>query len=129
MRGEGCALRLITGLDDLAGLDLDTSATVSEVDVAPFRVRLQAMADAEFRLTAQVAEVEADNQRSGRAQASLALGTAFLDVNVAHVLEAEIVRDFAGRQEGVVAEVTSQERQAIEGDGVELSPVGDGLFR
>jgi len=75
--GEGGALRLICDLDGLAGLDLDESATVSEDDTAPFVARLQDMADAEFRLTAHVADVEADNERSGRAQAALALGTAY----------------------------------------------------
>jgi hypothetical protein len=61
----------------LAGLDLDESATVCEADAEPFLARLQALADAEFRLTTHVANVEADNQQSGRAQAALALGTAY----------------------------------------------------
>jgi superfamily II DNA or RNA helicase len=74
---EGGALRLVTDLGGLAGLDLDESATVCEADAEPFLARLQALADAEFRLTTHVANVEADNQQSGRAQAALALGTAY----------------------------------------------------
>ncbi|CRI65203.1 hypothetical protein THIOKS12270004 [Thiocapsa sp. KS1] len=35
------------------------------------------MADEEYRLTAHVTGVESDNERSGRAQAALALRTAF----------------------------------------------------
>lgn len=38
---------------------------------------MQALAAAEYRLTAHVDQVEADNQRSGRAQAALALGSAY----------------------------------------------------
>jgi len=75
--GEEAALRLIADLDSLAGIELDESATLSEADAEPFVARLQEMADAEFRLTAHVADLEADNQRSGRAQAALALGTAY----------------------------------------------------
>ena len=75
--GEGVELRLVADLDSLAELDLAESATVSEADAAPFVARLQAMADDEYRLTAHVGDVEADNGRSGRAQAALALGTAF----------------------------------------------------
>ena len=72
----GVELRLVTDLEALADLDLDASAAVSEEDAEPFRAQLQALADAEYRLTAHVDQVEADNQRSGRAQAALALGTA-----------------------------------------------------
>ncbi len=75
--GEGTALRLITDLDALAVLSLDETATVSEGDTLPFIPQLQALADEEYRLTAHVTGVESDNERSGRAQAALALGTAF----------------------------------------------------
>ncbi len=71
------ALRLVTDLDGLAALDLDEAATVTPADAAPFHAQLQALAAAEYRLTAHVDQVEADNQRSGRAQAALALGSAY----------------------------------------------------
>ncbi len=75
--GAGTALRLITDLDALAALDLDETVTVSEADTLPFIAQLQALADEEYRLTGHVTGVESDNERSGRAQAALALGTAF----------------------------------------------------
>ena len=74
--GEGVEFRLVTDLDQLAALDLAESVPVSEADAVPFVARLQAMADAEYRLSAHVALVEADNRHSGRAQAALALATA-----------------------------------------------------
>jgi len=49
-------------------------------------------------------------------------------VDVPHVLEAEVVGDLPGREEGVEAEVAGQEGQAVEGDGVELRAIRDRLF-
>lgn len=74
--GEGTALRLITDLDALAAVDLDEMVTLSEADTLPFIAQLQALADEEYPLTGHVTGVESDNERSGRAQAALALGTA-----------------------------------------------------
>ena len=49
-------------------------------------------------------------------------------VHVAHVLEAVEVGHLARGEEGVAREVAGQERQAVEGDGVELGAIGDGLL-
>jgi hypothetical protein len=70
-------LRLITALSQLAELHLDESATVTEEDAKPFVGQLQAQADREFKLSAHVDAIEADNILSGKAQAALALGVAF----------------------------------------------------
>ena len=74
---SGSTRQLVTHLEMLADLDLDVSVSVSEADVEPFREQLQKLADEEYRLTAHVSQVEQDNQRSGHAQAALALGTAY----------------------------------------------------
>jgi hypothetical protein len=71
------ALRLVTAMDQLDELDLDESATVTEGDAEPFVAQLQALADREFKLSAHVDAIEADNVQSGKAQAALALGVAF----------------------------------------------------
>lgn len=63
--------------EDAQGNRLIAEGSLNESRTAPFVARLQDMADAEFRLTAHVAEVKADNERSGRAQAAVALGTAY----------------------------------------------------
>ena len=73
----GGGLRLIADLDSLAGIEFDESAMVTEADAEPFVARLQEMADTEFRLTTHLTDLEGDNQRSGRAQAALALETAY----------------------------------------------------
>ncbi|WP_200389326.1 hypothetical protein [Thiocapsa imhoffii] len=73
----GTELHLITDLATLAAFDLDETVTLSEADTLPFIAQLQVLADAEYRLTGHVMGVESDNERSGRAQAALALGTAF----------------------------------------------------
>jgi hypothetical protein len=49
-------------------------------------------------------------------------------IDVAQVLEAEVVAGLAGREEGVAGEVAGEERQTVEGDGVQLGPVGGGLL-
>jgi hypothetical protein len=73
----GESLRLITRLDELTEIELDEGREVSEMDAAPFVGQLQFMADNEFKLNVHVASIESDNELSGRAQAALALGTAY----------------------------------------------------
>lgn len=70
-------LRLITAISQLSELRLDESATVTEEDAAPLKAQLQAQADREFKLSAHVDTIEADNILSGKAQAALSLGVAF----------------------------------------------------
>jgi hypothetical protein len=52
----------------------------------------------------------------------------FAHVDIAHILETEIVGHLAGRQERVAAQVAGEESQPIERDGVQLRAVGDRLF-
>ena len=49
--------------------------------------------------------------------------TALADINVTQVLETEVVRDLARRQEGIVAKIPGQKSQTSERDGVELRPI------
>ena len=74
------SLQLVTAMGQIAGLDLDESATVTEGDTEPFVAQLQALADRELKLSAHVDGIEADNILSGRAQAALALGVAVASI-------------------------------------------------
>lgn len=74
------SLRLVTAMEQVAGLDLAESATVTEGDTEPFVTQLQALADRELKLSAHVDGIEADNILSGRAQAALALGVAVASI-------------------------------------------------
>jgi len=74
---DGGSLRLLTRLSEVLGLELDEFHIVSDDELAPFIPPLQAMADREFKLSAHVDAIEADNERSARAQAALSLGTAY----------------------------------------------------
>jgi hypothetical protein len=49
-------------------------------------------------------------------------------VDAPHVLEAEVVGDFSGRQKGIVTKLACQERKTVEGDRVELRPIGQSLL-
>ena len=73
---NGWGLRLVTGLDDLAEISLDETRVVSEQEAETFVSALQAVAVDEFRLSAHVSAIEADNVLSAKAQAALLLGAA-----------------------------------------------------
>ena len=74
---EGGSLRLIISLAQLAAIELDEGRTISDEELVPFIEQLQSTANGEFKLTTHVNAIESDNELSGRAQAALALGTAF----------------------------------------------------
>ncbi len=73
----GGDFQLITGLHDLTAIDLDEGRAVTEADALPFVSQLRNMAAKEFKLSSYVPAIESDNELSGRAQAALALGTAY----------------------------------------------------
>ena len=74
---EGSSLRLITAIDVLADLQLDHTREVTDEDATPFLTELKSQAETEFKLNGHVRTIETDNERSGRAQAALSLGTAY----------------------------------------------------
>jgi hypothetical protein len=60
--------RLVTSWYDLAALQLDTAAILSEPDVESLRQRLSAMARQEFAMTQAVPRITAINEQAGHAQ-------------------------------------------------------------
>jgi hypothetical protein len=63
--------RLVTSFDDLKGLQMDESATLSDEDVEPALRVLRQMAYEEYRNHLVVPEIEAQNERTARSQEAL----------------------------------------------------------